>query len=420
MAVDLGYGMAGTDRRSCGFNRRTPLETAVKSLLDGAEPLPSETVESANSWQRTLQEPVVAVRDVPAFARSAMDGFALAANATTGATEACPVVLRIEGKSLPGHPPDFAVGHGGSALIMTGAALPLGTNAVVPVEACLNLGATVEIHQTVPPGRHVCAVGEDFRMGQVVLQPGRWLRPHDLALLSALGICEVRVVRQPRVAILVTGDEILPPFSSPAGDRICDANSPMLQTLIQRDGGRVHSVQPVADNAPALSRALAENEGADLILISGGSSVGQEDHAPGVLTQLGTLDVHGLALRPASPVGFGRLNNGTRVMLLPGNPVSCLCAYELLAGRLIRRLAGRRDSLPHPIQRLPLTQPLDSVPGRTDFVRVRILHDEVEPIQGGASMLSTLTRADGFVLIPHDSPGRAAGDRVDVHLFENG
>jgi molybdopterin molybdotransferase len=418
-AIGLGKRMAGMDIRSRGFTERTQLETALNSLLNGVEPLPHESVASALSCHRTLASPLLAPRNVPSFARSAMDGFALSAICVTGASESSPTILRVVGESLAGHPPNFTVQPGGAARIMTGAALPAGTNAVVPIEVCRQLDSTVEIHEAVVPGRHVCAVGEDFKQGQIVLNAGRRLLPHDLAVLSALGLRDISVIKQPRVLILVTGDEILPAFSEPAADRICDANSPMLQALIQRDGGQVTAVAIVPDNPSDLSAALAANHSADFILISGGSSVGQEDHAPVVLSKMGTLDVHGLALRPASPAGFGRLNNGTRVMLLPGNPVSCFCAYELLAGRLVRRLAGRLDSLPHTVKHYPLAHDVKSVQGRTDFMRVRIVNGMVETIPGGASMLSTVAMADGFVLISHDSAGCSSGDRVAVYLFEN-
>jgi molybdopterin molybdotransferase len=418
-AISLGKRMAGLDIRSRGFTERTRLETAVNSLLHGVEPLPYETVVSAHSCDRTLAMPVCSPRDVPSFARSAMDGFALSATDTIGATESSPVLLRLEGESRAGHPPNFTVQSGGAARIMTGAALPDGTDAVVPIEACRYFGTTVEIHESVVAGRHVCAVGEDFQRGQTVLKQGRRLHPQDLAILSALGLFEVPVVRQPRVLVLVTGDEILPAFSEPAADRVSDANSPMLKALIQRDGGLVAAVAMVPDTHRELSAALAADHSADLILISGGSSVGQEDHAPVVLAELGTIEVHGLALRPASPAGFGRLKNGIRVMLLPGNPVSCFCAYELLAGRLIRRMAGRPDSLPHPAKHLQLAHAVKSVEGRTDFLRVRIVNGQVETIPGGASMLSTVAMADGFVLIPHDSAGYSTGNDVAVHLFEH-
>ena len=343
-----------------------------------------------------------------------MDGFAVRSTDT----RSVPVSLRVTGISLPGTPCIQSVEQGTATRVMTGAAVPQGADAVVPVEQCRLDGSTVSILVTTQPGKHVCLQGEDFRTGQAVLKTGHRLRAHDIAALSALGIGRVHVVRRPTVSILVTGNELLPPFSVPESDMICDANSPMLRELANRDGAGSISVQTLADQPKALISALLNHSTSDVVLISGGSSVGMEDHAPDALSEVGTLEVHGLALRPASPAGFGRLPSGTKVFLLPGNPVSCLCAYELLAGRLIRRLGGHSDELPHKTIQLPLASPLVSALGRTDFARVRVSEGKVDPLAiSGAGMLSTLVLADGFVMIPPECETLQSGELVTVHLF---
>jgi molybdopterin molybdotransferase len=226
------------------------------------------------------------------------------------------------------------------------------------------------------------------------------------------------VVRRPSISIILTGNELLPAFSIPEFDKICDANSPMLRELANRDGAGSILIEKVHDHHDALASVLMRQTTRDVVLVSGGSSVGLEDHAPDVLSRVGTLEVHGLALRPASPAGFGRLASGTRVFLLPGNPVSCLCAYELLAGRLIRRLGGHCDDLPHKTVRLPLGAPLISASGRTDFARIRVHDEKAFPLAiSGAAMLSTVVLADGFVLIPPESETLEPGELVTVHLF---
>src|SRR5262249_55566891 len=195
------------------------------------------------------------------------------------------------------------------------------------------------------------------------------------------------------------------------------SNSVMLAALVRRDGSVSH-VPPIIPDRPELVRDVLVNCSADVILISGGSSVGQEDHAPRVLAEMGELCFHGVALRPASPTGLGFLG-GRPVFLLPGNPVSCLCAYDLFAGPALRRLGGRSPELPYRSGTLPLARKLVSAVGRVDYVRVQVQDNQVEPLAtSGAPILSSTTRADGFVLVPRDSEGHAAGECVRVFFYD--
>jgi molybdopterin molybdotransferase len=234
-------------------------------------------------------------------------------------------------------------------------------------------------------------------------------------MLSAIGIGEVRVVRKPRVRLVVTGNELLPAGSSPHGHSIVDANGPMLSALAERDGAVVDFPSLVPDERDAIVRALHAD--ADVIIVSGGSSVGIEDLAPSLLAADGELMVHGIAMRPSSPTGFGRLDHRL-VFLLPGNPVSCLCGYDFFAGRAIRALGGRTKSWPYRSVVAPLARKISSPIGRLDYARVQLVHDLVEPLSiGGASVLSSTTRADGFVIVPDDSEGFGAGAEVEVWLY---
>jgi molybdopterin molybdotransferase len=243
------------------------------------------------------------------------------------------------------------------------------------------------------------------------------LRPQDVGVLASIGASPVQAIRRPGAAVLVTGDELLPCGSRPEGYRIVDSNSVMLEALVRRDGGIAHIAPLVPDTREAVRAALLAAE-AEVILVSGGSSVGQEDHAPRVLEEVGELCFHGVALRPASPTGLGFLG-GRPVFLLPGNPVSCLCAYDLFAGPALRRLGGRSPELPYRSHTLPLARKLVSAIGRVDYVRVMIRDGQVEPLAtSGASILSSTTRADGFVLVPRDSEGYAPGEPVQVFLYD--
>ncbi len=251
-----------------------------------------------------------------------------------------------------------------------------------------------------------------------MLSAGRVLRPQDLGLLASIGVGELAVIRRPRIDILITGDELLPIGSKPQGYRIVDSNSVMLAALIRRDGGEPRSASLIPDRREVVREAIRGCE-ADVLLVSGGSSVGQEDHAPTIVAELGELPVHGIALRPASPTGIGFLGNQP-VFLLPGNPVSCLCAYDLFAGRAIRILGGRSPNLPYSRVQMPLMAKVSSAVGRVDYVRVRVREGRAEPLAvSGASMLSTTTVADGFVLVPRDSEGYPAGETVTVYLYDN-
>jgi molybdopterin molybdotransferase len=228
------------------------------------------------------------------------------------------------------------------------------------------------------------------------------------------------VVRRPSVRIVVTGDELLPPGNVPAGSCIVESNSTMLAALCRRDGAASVAAVHVRDRRELVHAALA-GATEEVVLISGGSSVGPEDHAPQVLATLGEVVVHGVAMRPASPTGFGFLGPGGQqaAFLLPGNPVSCLCAYEFFAGPSIRALGGLPRAWPHRRQRCQVRHKIVSVLGRTDYVRVVVDGDEVTPIMtAGASIISSTTRADGVVIVDSGREGHGEGEWVEVLLYD--
>lgn len=405
------------DVRMRGFQDRSEVAD-VRALLEARlRPLPAEPVGLADAAGRVLAADMTAPVAVPAFDRAAMDGYALRGSETFGAGPYNPLELAVVGEALPGRPFAGVVRPGQAVRIMTGAPLPEGADAVLQAEAAEEEAGRVRVADAVPPGRHVGRRGEDVEVGTVVLRAGRVLRPQDVGVLASLGATPVPVVRRPTVAILVTGDELLPCGSRPEGYRIVDSNSVMLQALVRRDGGLPGPAVLVPDRHEAVRSAVRE-AGADVVLVSGGSSVGKEDHAPRVLAELGELPVHGVAVRPASPAGVGFLG-GRPVFLLPGNPVSCLCAYDLFAGTAVRRLGGRSPDLPYRARQLPLARKLASAVGRVDYVRVLVRDGRAEPLAtGGAAVLSSTTRADGFVLVPRDSEGYAAGEEVQVLLYD--
>jgi len=409
------------DVRMRGFATRADVDHVQRLVRQHARPLGGESVPLDGLAGRVLAADIAAPVAVPGFARSAMDGYAVRGEETFGASDYNPIVLRVVGESMPGRPFAAAVGPGEAVRIMTGAPLPAGADAVAMAEYAIESsgpgGPQVSISEAVPPGRHVGQIGEDIEPGQLLLRAGRVLRPQDVGVLASVGAAEAVVRRRPLVRIVITGDELLPAGSTPSGSKIVDSNSLMLDALVRRDGGTVLRGPIVPDRRESVEAAITDPAG-DLILVSGGSSVGAEDHAPVIVADRGELLVHGVAMRPSSPTGMGRIA-GRLVFLLPGNPVSCLAAYDFFAGPAVRLLAGRSADWPYRACRARLAHKIASAVGRVDYVRVRLTDAGVEPLAiSGASILSSTTRADGFVVVPKDSEGCGPGDDVTVFLYD--
>jgi molybdopterin molybdotransferase len=405
------------DVRMHGFGERAEVGAVLQWIDQNAVRLAATSVPLDEASDRVLADSVTASIDVPAFDRSAMDGYAVHGAETSGASDYNPIAFSVLGQALPGRPFDGSVATGTAVRVMTGAPIPAGADAVVPAEYAQESGPHVEITLAVGPGKHVGSRGEDIRAGSVVLEAGRRLRPQDVGLLASLGIAKAAVIERPRVRLVVTGNEIVAPGEPKGLYQIYDANSAMLRGVVARDGGVVEAHYRLGDEPQRIRDALLA-PGADVVLISGGSSVGSEDHAPRILAELGELAIHGVAMRPSSPAGAGRIGN-TLVFLLPGNPVSCLCAYDFFAGRAIRLRGGRRADWPHRRQHGVVARKIVSAIGRVDYCRVRVTNDEVEPLAlAGASILSSTTRADGFIIVPAESEGYGPGVSVQVYLYE--
>ena len=428
---------APRDVRSRGFAARADVEDVERFLAAKSAALAAESAPLLACAGRVLAEDICAAVSVPSFARSAMDGFALRGEDSFGASDYDPIRLKVLGQSLPGRPFCGRVGVGEAVRIMTGAPLPEGADAVAMAEVCREQAGRVAITEPVAPHKNVGAIGEDIRAGEIVLLAGRRLRAQDAGLLASIGVARVACRRRPRVQLVITGDELLPPGAMPSGARIVDSNSVVLRALIARDGGVTRDCAPLPDRRDVIRLAL-ESSDADVILISGGSSVGIEDHAPGLVAELGTLDFHGVAMRPSSPTGVGRIPRRSGplgsdpkappsgdalprlVFLLPGNPVSCLCAYEFFAGPTIRALGGRSRAWPHRRVSLPLARKLSSQIGRVDYVRVAIEGGLVTPLAtSGASILSSTVRAAGCVIVARGREGMAEGETVEVLLYDD-
>jgi molybdopterin molybdotransferase len=404
------------DVRMRGFKKRSPVEQANvwldKQFLD----LTETSMPLNQAAGRVISQDVISRFDIPGFERSMMDGYAIVASDAQGASSYNQLQLKVIGKSMPGQGAGVKVTSGTAVRIMTGAPLPEGADAVLPAEKVEVEDQFIFVMESVAQGRNIGRVGEDIRSGTFILEKGRRLRPQDIGLLASIGQSDIGVFSRPRISIVVTGNEILPVGDVPRDYQIINSNGPMLESLSIRDGAEIISSQIVPDDPGKIRQAMLKDF--DILLITGGTSVGEEDLAPLLLAELGELAIHGVAMRPSRSTGMGKIGK-KMVFLLPGNPVACLCAYDFFAGKFIRRLAGRGNDWPYFSVIKKLKQKLVSMIGRTDYARVRLIDDQVEPLAiSGAAILSSTTQADGFVIVPGDSEGYAPGTEVEVFVYD--
>ena len=398
---------------------------ALDRLLQHIAPLGrAERAPLFDALDRVTAEELRAPGDLPAFARSTMDGFAVRAADTYGASEGLPAYLAICGEVPMGRAADLHVGVGAAARVHTGGMLPTGADAVVMVENTQALDeATIEVVRPVAAGENVIPVGEDVRAGELLFARGRRLRPQDLGGLAGVGIAEVPVAARPRVAILATGDEIVPAAAATAPGQVRDINTYTIAALTRRAGGEPLAAGIAPDDAAALRRmaeaALAE---ADMLIISAGSSVSTRDMTAQVIGELGRpgVLVHGVSIHPGKPTILA-VANGKPVFGLPGNPVSTMIAFDLFAAPTLLRLLGCEDAPERHVVQARLTRNVASIPGREDFVPVRLATRDGElcadPVFGKSNLIYTMVHADGMLSVPLDRAGLYAGDQVAVRLF---
>lgn len=391
---------------------RISLEAATAWIDAHVGRLASEQVSLADAAGRILAEDVVAACDVPGCDRAALDGLAVRADATDGASAYNP--LRFQPA-----PADVPLPPYGGMLLCAGDALPPGSDAIVP-QVFLEQDGTggFEIIQGVPPGNGIQPSASHCRKGDVLLPRGRPVSPHDVGLLATAGIARLQVVRQPAVhCILVAHTSARTGVAPRQAEQ--DANGPLLRALIARDGGRVAAFQPVGRDVPAIRDAVL-GQAADLVIIAGGTGPGANDAAATALAAAGEVAIHGIALQPGETAGLGRTAAGVPVCLLPGTPADCLWAYEFLADRVIRRLGGRESALPFRSRRMTTGRKIVSVIGATEVVPVRCVgEDRVEPVTAFAERgLAAVAAADGFVVMAEGSEGVAEDTAIDVRLYD--
>ncbi len=380
-----------------------------------------ERVALADALGRVPAEPLVAPHALPGFARATVDGYAVHAVDTYGASEGLPSHLELAGEARMGVPPAIELAPGAAVSIATGAPLPLGADAVVKVEHTQPATAElIEVSRPAAPGEGMVRADEDAVSGAELARPGRPLRPHDLGLLASAGITRLAVRARPRVAIVSTGDELVPPDTgSLATGQVRDASGPALSALVREAGGEPEFAGIVPDDREALVETLRSAlAGCDVLVVSAGSSVGARDETAAAVASLGEPGIwcHGLALRPGKPTLLADCG-GVPVIGLPGNPRSALVVFRLVGIPIVRAVGGCSEVPPEPSARARLDRDLPSAAGRLDVVQVRLEGGEAVPLFGSSSLLSVLTAADGYLVVPEAATGLAAGSEVEVMLY---
>jgi molybdopterin molybdotransferase len=366
------------------------LHVAISWVDQTVSRLPAELAPMSSICRRVLAESICATHPIPVADRALLDGFAVDASATIGAGSYNPLLLPLR-------------------TIAAGDTIPPGTDAVIALDLAQILpSGVVECIETVLPSQNVEMRGCVAIPGTLLASAGTLLLPAHMAMLISAGLGSVMVVRQPVVRIVLTSD-----------NSVTDSDGPMCRALVERDGGLVANILAAGRNRQAITDALA-TEGADVVLVIGGTGPGACDHAAAALAEIGNLAIHGVALRPGETAGLGHTNNATPVILLPGSPAACLFAYEMLGGRAIRRLGGRDPALPFRSRVLCAARKIVSAIGMTEICPVHVTtSDAIEPLPPFSEIgLMAAVAADGFVIVPEEREGYPQGAAVTVYLYE--
>ena len=396
----------------------------VAEALSGFRPSRRSAVEVValgEALGRVPAERVVSPQPLPGFARATVDGYAVRAADTYGASEGLPSYLEVTGAVAMGSAPAIEVAQGAAVTMPTGGVLPSGADAVVMVEHTQEaMAGTVEVLRPVAPGEGSVREDEDVAAGAELVPAGRPLRAQDLGMLAAAGVTTLPVHARPRVAILSTGDEVVAPQTAALSrGQVRDASSVALAAIVVEAGGEPDMRGIVADDPgelrAALGTALASS---DVVVVSAGSSVGARDETAAVVAGLGEPGIwcHGLALRPGKPTLLADCG-GVPVIGLPGNPRSALVVFRLVGIPLVRRVGGCTRPPPEPVVDARLERDVASAAGRLDIVQVRLRDGVATPLFGASALLSILTAADGYIEVPEPATGLDAGSGVSVTLY---
>jgi len=412
------------DVRDKGFSKRVTVEKALNDFLGYIHHLKKENITIEEAENRILAEDIVSKRNIPHFDRAAMDGFAVQAEDTFGAAMDSPILLKIKGKINIGDKKTQKIGKKEAIRIPTGAPIPDGSNAVVMIEYTYTRGDAVEIYKAVTPYENVSRIGEDVKEGDLILKKGTLLQPQDIGMIAALGKMDVEVMKKPLISILSTGNELIDPISakkhSPLQGEIIDVNSYTIASALRLLGCRVNNLGICKDDKNEIITLLKKGlKEADMLIASGGTSVGEKDFLPEVVNDLGKIIVHGVAIKPGMPVALSIVDEKP-IILLPGFPVAALVAFYNFIPPILEKMLGgcvwqKNFVKARAERRIP------SKEGIKGFVRVILKKTEcgylAEPIRtSGSGILSSMVKAHGFAIIPEESEGVEKGDEIDILL----
>lgn len=400
-----------------GFKKLVPTETALKMLLDNLrfKQPETETISIYEALNRVLAVDITADEDIPRFDRSAVDGYAVRAKDTFEATQFRPKILKL---TL-----DDELGEDEAKEVWTGNPLPKGADAVVMLENVKRLNGQIEVWAPVTPGENVSKRGEDVTRGQVAVKAHTRLKPYHLGIIAALGVSKISVFRTPKVAVLATGNELVELGQKPSSGQVIEVNRLILSMMCRELGAETVDLGIARDDVKEISRKIKVGlDAADIVLTTGGTSVGASDLVPSAVNSIGEpgVIVHGVAMRPAMPTALAVVHNKP-IVILSGNPVAAVFGFEVFARPLILKMMGLEHE-PRPIVAAKLTRRVSTALGRKTFVRVRVFQQNgeflAEPISSrGSGIISTMVRANGYIVAPENREGLLEGETVHVHLF---
>ena len=392
-----------------------PIADALSLVLEkfGGKTGQVEPVGLDQALGRFLGADIVAQEDVPAFDRSTVDGFAVRSSDLRGCSDSIPAVLQKAGQSVMGHSYDFPLLPDTCVYVPTGGAIPPNADAMVMLEFTEDLGGDqFAFYKPVAPGANLILRGEDLQQGEAILKSGKKLGVADIGTLAALGKTEVPVFSQPVVGIISTGDELVAPGEGLKPGQIRDVNSDMLKAAVEQHNGIAISKGIVEDNYETLKKACKKMiSDVDVLLVSGGTSVGEKDNMPRIMAELGEMFIHGLAAKPGKPTIIGEIE-GKAVFGLPGNPVAAFFIFDSLVKPLLLAMQGAKAEIKQ--VEAKLTRAVSSNHGREEFILVRLEGSEAEPVPSKSGLISTVSRADAYFIIPREQEGLPKGALVQV------
>ncbi len=404
-----------------GFGKLASLKNAIAILSDNIKVAGQEQVSLDNALGRILGADLVAPIDVPHFQKSAMDGYAILSSDSFGASNTAPKNFKFAGAVLPGEIYARPVASGECVEIATGAPLPGNADAVVMVEYTERTNDHVVIYKPVAPGENVIRIGSDIKKGEPILAQGAYIAAPQIGVLAALGMTQINVFLKPKVAVLTTGTEIIKQGEKLEKGKVYDINSQTLSSAIRENRYDIINLGFVPDDPETIKEKIIEGIGkSDLVLLSGGSSLGSGDLIVEALTELGEILIHGIAVKPGKPTIIARIESKL-VIGLPGHPMSCLSDFYILVLPVLRKMSGCRDKVVERRTNAVMTRKVASTIGRYEFLPVKIVQKEeiiyAEPVMKGSSAITNLAYADGFIGIEENVEILEKGEVVEVRLF---